>query len=688
VYAHTTALILLVDNHTAIVATNPALAHALGTTAAALQGVRMTTLVHPDDLPTLRGQDAQARSAGSAPAVYRVQHQDGTWRWWDTQLQRATHQGATYLVLTAHERIDQRATDAPVQPSEALFQAIVESVTDYAIIATDRQGQIVRWNEGAERLFGYADAEALGQPMAITFTPEDRVAGADQHERQQAVRNGRGVDERWHLRKDGTRFWASGMVTPLRDADGQVQGFVKVARDDTARKQLEDQLRQQARQDLLTGLPNRAAFLDYVRHALARQQRHPQYRFAVLFLDLDRFKIINDSLGHHLGDQLLVTVAARLRACVRPEDVVARLGGDEFTVLLDSMHGLPDALTVTQRIHQALATPALLDSQQVRTTTSIGITLGEAAYQHPEEMLRDADTAMYCAKRHGPGRHAVFDASMRARALARLQVETELQQGIARNELVLHYQPIVELAGGRLHGVEALVRWQHPTRGLIAPGVFVPVAEETGMITALGQWVLRTACTQMQHWHQTVSTPTPLVLSVNVSGSQCQDGALSAQVAHILVATGLAPAQLQLEVTESVLLADHGSALALLNAVHALGVGVTLDDFGTGYSSLRYLHRFPVHTLKIDRSFITTLDSGGEHTELVRTILLLAQNLRLAVVAEGVETAAQRDHLVALGCRYGQGYFFGPPMDVAAMHAVLVRDHARHAARAVEPGTR
>jgi diguanylate cyclase (GGDEF)-like protein len=498
--------------------------------------------------------------------------------------------------------------------------------------------------------------EAPYAQLIVTLQQHDRMEG----EVVQVTRDGRRITtaSRWALD---------------RDAAGNPGAILTTYNDITTRKQAEAQLQHQAAHDALTDLPNRAALRDHLRRAIARHARHGDYHFAVLFLDLDRFKVINDSLGHHVGDQLLMTVAQRLQQCVRPEDVVARLGGDEFVVLVDSIAGVGDAITVAQRIHHALALPVPLDAHTIHTATSIGITLGDARYTQPDDLLRDADTAMYWAKRHGAGRHAVFDPSMHARARTRLHVETALQQALARDELVLHYQPIVDLATGQITGVEALVRWQHPTRGLVPPAAFIPVAEETGLIVPIGRWVFATACAQMQHWQQTVPSAQSWGLHVNVSAVQCHHADLVMEVADTLAATGLDPAQVHLEMTESAVLGAHGSAHALLDALVAVGVHITLDDFGTGYSSLSYLHRFPVSTVKIDRSFIATLDGGGEHTALVQTIIVLAHNMDLRVVAEGIETAAQRDHLHALSCGYGQGYLFGRPMDAAAVHQLLAR---------------
>jgi diguanylate cyclase (GGDEF)-like protein/PAS domain S-box-containing protein len=608
---------------------------------------------------------------GQAHATYRLRHHDGTWRWCDTDVQRALPGGPAALVLTAYDITERNRADAALRASEAHLAALfAHAEVGLSEIALD--GRFLRVNATLSRILGRASDEVLRLTVADVTHADDRPASQAAVARVIATGAPLAFDKRY-VQPDGTIVWANSTLSLLPMTNQQPPRILAVTADITTRKQAEAQLRYHAAHDALTGLPNRAAFLDHLRRALARHARHPDDGFAVLFLDLDRFKVINDSLGHHIGDQLLVQVAARLQQCVRPDDVVARLGGDEFTILVARVGGVADARAVAQRIHAAIATPVVLDGHEVTTTTSIGITLSDRRYAQPEEMLRDADTAMYKAKRHGAGREAVFDRTMHARAVARLHVETELQRAVERHEFRLHYQPIVELTTGAIRGVEALLRWQHPTRGLLGPRAFMMVAEETGVIVPLGQWVLRTACQQLRHWHLRFPTIAPWTMSVNVSGVQCQQPDLVAHVAQILHDTELAPHFLDLEITESVVLAHTGTAFALLHKLRALGVTLTLDDFGTGYSSLSYLHRFPMSTLKIDRSFISTPDTGRAQGALVRTIIALAQNMDLSVVAEGIETAAQRDHLAALQCRYGQGYLWGRPMDAAAVGQWLGR---------------
>jgi diguanylate cyclase (GGDEF)-like protein len=438
------------------------------------------------------------------------------------------------------------------------------------------------------------------------------------------------------------------------------------------RKQIEEQLLHNAFHDGLTGLANRALFVDHVKLALGRAERHTTYRFAVLFLDLDRFKVVNDSLGHMTGDQLLVGVARRLEATMRPGDTVSRLGGDEFTVLLDDLNDAGEAEAVAERLQRELALAFNLGSHEVFTTVSIGIALSSPDYHRPEDILRDADTAMYRAKQLGKARYEMFDQEMHARAVDRLGLERDMRRAVERRELFLQFQPIVSLATGSLRGFEALVRWRHPERGVIPPTKFIPIAEETGMIIPIGKWVLGEACRQMSRWQKLSQIDGPLPMSVNLSGRQFLQPDLLEQVEEVLRETGLDPRSLKLEITETVVMENIEMATHTLEQLRALGVELSIDDFGTGYSSLSYLQRFPVSTLKIDRSFISRMTESDGTAEIVRTITKLAQNLGMDVVAEGVETEGQRAQLSAFECEFGQGYYFARPMDSEAAEAFLL----------------
>ncbi len=433
-----------------------------------------------------------------------------------------------------------------------------------------------------------------------------------------------------------------------------------------------EHFRRAAFHDALTGLPNRALLTDQLREAIRRTVEQDEYRYAVLFLDMDRFKNINDSLGHVAGDRFLVMIARRLERCVRPGDMVARLGGDEFAILLNDLGDFHDAVRVAERVQKELTRPFNLNGHDVYTTASIGITLSTIGYEHPENILRDADTAMYRAKENGKARHEVFDTVMHARAVALLQLESDLRRAVERGELRVYYQPIVNIETERIAGFEALARWQHPERGLVSPAEFIPVAEDTGLIVEIGQWVLEESCRQMREWQKLSPVFRPLTVSVNLSSKQFAQPDLIDRIKRTLQETDLDPRCLKLEITESVVMKSAETASSMLKQLRALGVHVGIDDFGTGYSSLSYLHRFPVNTLKIDRYFIGKMGTGDENSEIVRTIITLASNLGMEVVAEGIETAEQLAQLRALKCEYGQGFFFSRPLDGKKAEALLV----------------
>ncbi|GAA6618330.1 EAL domain-containing protein [Scytonema sp. NUACC26] len=439
----------------------------------------------------------------------------------------------------------------------------------------------------------------------------------------------------------------------------------------TDRKRVESQLHHAAFHDALTGLPNRALFIDRLRSALKQAKQHMDYLFAVLFLDLDGFKTINDSLGHLVGDQFLIAIATRLKVCLRPRDTVARLGGDEFTVLLEELQDISDAFHIADRIHQALSLPFHLDGQEVFTTASMGIALS-VGYDRPEDLLRDADTAMYRAKALGRGRYELFNPGMYANAVARLQLETDLRRALDRQEFQVYYQPIVSLTSGRITGFEALIRWQHPERGLVSPLDFIPVAEETGLIVAIGYWVLHEACLQMQAWRVRHRSNSLKKISVNLSIKQFSQPDLIEQIVRILHQTSLDASSLVLEITESVIMENSDRTTTLLLQLQNLGIKLSIDDFGTGYSSLGRLHSFPIHGLKIDRSFVSPINSNGRNLEIIETIVTLAQKLGCEVTAEGVETASQLALLRWLNCEYGQGYFFSHPLDSLAAEALII----------------
>ena len=454
--------------------------------------------------------------------------------------------------------------------------------------------------------------------------------------------------------------------------------------------QLQDKLIQEARQDPLTRLPNRTFFLDQLARCVTRAKRRPDYKFAILFVDIDGFKIVNDSLGHFAGDHLIVQIAERLVSSVRRDDLVscsadvtgrvkqsgedtlARMGGDEFTILLDDIRDASDGIRVAERIQQKLASPFLISGQEVSITASIGIAISATGYSTAEDILRDADTAMYRAKALGKSRYEICDPAMHARAVSRLKLETDLRRAMDRDEFRVHYQPIVSLRDWRITGFEALLRWQRPGFGLVLPEEFVEVAEETGQIPFIGLWVLREACRQMRAWNLQFPSDPAFTIAVNISGKQFAQPDLVSQVGHILHEECLDPQSLRLELTESVTMRDVERAARILGELRTLGVGLSMDDFGTGYSSLSHLRRFPLDTLKIDRSFVSEMENSSDSRAIVQMIVSLGRSLGMEIVAEGVEGAKQAGLLESLGCEYAQGYFFSKPIDQEGMAEVLL----------------
>ncbi|QOL48439.1 putative bifunctional diguanylate cyclase/phosphodiesterase [Massilia litorea] len=446
------------------------------------------------------------------------------------------------------------------------------------------------------------------------------------------------------------------------------------------RRRAQDRLVHDALHDPLTQLGNRKLFLDRLDHFLVRSQRIPDYQFAVLFVDLDRFKAINDGLGHQAGDQVIVATARRLTACLRQNDLVAReaadgdyvvsrLGGDEFTILLDNVTGPATPIRVAERLLKALATPIVVGQQHVFVTASIGIAMSSSGYEDVQVMLRDADIAMYHAKQNGRARWMMFDQTMQEGALRRLTLEAELRLALDANQLFLQYQPIITPGDGMISGFEALLRWRHPVLGMISPLEFIPVAEEVGLIGQIGSWVLEAACLQLREWQR--GRALPLSMSVNVSAVQLAGGELVKVVTRVLAETGIAHGSLKLELTESAVMADADHALAVFKELKALGVRLSLDDFGTGYSSLSHLRRLPIDTLKIDRSFVSAMDSHSDKRQIAEVVVMLARTLGLDVVAEGVETRAELDILREMGSDFVQGYFYFRPLDAAAATLAL-----------------
>ena len=540
------------------------------------------------------------------------------------------------------------------------------------IFGLDLQGKTTFINPAAARMTGWDIDELSGQRLHDFLhhsKPDGTPYPSEECPIYAVFKTGATLsrDNEVFWRKDGTHFPVEYVSTPIVEGD-KILGAVVTFKDITERKALEKKLQYQAFHDPLTDLPNRALFMDRLGHALARAGQQAS-EVAVLFTDLDNFKVINDSLGHEAGDQLLVAVAERLKACLRPVDTVARLGGDEFTLLLEGVTGVSDAARVAERIAQELRAPFALEAQEVFATTSTGIAVSSSAQGQPTDLLRHADLAMYRAKSKGKACYEVFEPSMSINALERLELETELRRALGREEFRVYYQPEILLESGDIVGMEALVRWEHPEHGLLLPQEFLPIAEESNLIMPIGQWVLREACKQLRTWQEQYPNIAPLVMSVNLSTREFFQPSL---IAEILRETGVDPRTLQLEITEGAVAYDNAqNANNTLWNLKTLGVQLAIDDFGMGYSSLSYLKRFPVDLLKIDRSFVRELGKDLKDTKIVAAIIHLARALDLKVIAEGVETAEQVEQLRKMECDMVQGSYFSKPLPSGAVSDLL-----------------
>ncbi len=624
-------------------------------------------LMHPDDLDRMRveAQGMVADDFNGWRSEVRLQHGDGSWIWFEaTVTNRLDDPNVRGIVANLHDISARKQAEEELRQAHERFRSAFENAP-IGMAMTDLDGRILRANPAMGRIVGREADELSGMSVHDLTHADDREASTGEMRRLVAEGSDGYRIEKRYRHTEGREVWVSVSVSCVRDEEGQPSYLIGQVEDVTERRALRERLAYAAIHDPLTALPNRVLFMDRLETALSRAARHGR-KVAVVFLDLDRFKLINDGMGHAAGDRLLERVAERLQRVMRPSDTVARFGGDEFVVLCDEIADEAVALEMAERLTNALREPFALAEGEVFVTASLGLALSGGDRDSAASLLRDSDTAMYMAKERGRARIEVFDPKSHGMVLDKIHIRSELHGALERREFRVYYQPIVETGTGRVAGVEALLRWQHPERGLLHPGEFLSMAEESGLISPIGAWVLEESCRQAVAWTDArlragLGTD-PISVSVNLSPRQLIEPDLVDEVAAIVARTHIAPETVWLEITEGALAADTESTLAVLRRLRSLGIRLAIDDFGTGYASLGYLKSFPVEVLKIDRSFIAGLGSGLEDSTIVRSVIALAGSLGLDCVAEGIERPRQLEDLRALGCAFVQGFLLGVPL--------------------------
>jgi diguanylate cyclase (GGDEF)-like protein/PAS domain S-box-containing protein len=646
----------------------------LGYTPEELLGTNVFAHVHPDDVSRVMEAFASALATPRqrVRVEYRYLHRDGSWHWMESIGANVLDDPAVGgIVVTSRDITAQHTAEAAIRESEARFRgAFDHAAIGMAVVGEGRR--LLTVNRALCALLGYEAHDLEGMTGAEISHPDDVELIEAHLERARAGLEDSFQLEQRYVHKSGATIWCQISSAAVRDETGQLRYWISQFQDITARKELEVQLSYQALHDGLTGLPNRSLMLDRLSQTIATARRNGN-QLGVLLLDLDNFKLINDSLGHATGDEVLVRVAQRLQETVREGDTVARFGGDEFVIILGQVNDASNALEVAERILAVFSSPLEVAGRDLMMTPSIGIVVSRADEYDRHDLLRHADHAMYRAKAQGRAGYNLFDAAMHDAALQRLELEHDLRQAVDRQEFQLVYQPIVALQTGTVLGLEALTRWRHPRRGLVSPAEFIPIAEDTGIITQLGAWVVHEACRQLAAWLAVPGISNVPHVSVNLSARQFRQPDLVETIRSALAASGLPARALVLELTESDVMADAGDAIARLQELRAIGVRLAIDDFGTGYSSLAQLHSLPVELLKIDRSFVSQLGTATDSTPIVSATVLLARALDLTIVAEGVETPEQLAQLRGFGCEVAQGYLFSQPLPANAVPPILRR---------------
>lgn len=656
---------------------SPSVERIVGFTPEELVGKSVFEYVHPDDLKVVQiAFQSVLESISSAPQSIELRFlcKDGSWSYLEVYgTNQLSNPAIAGIVINSRDINEQKQFQEALAQSESKFRSLIQNSLDIITILS-REGCIIYESPSVEKILGHNPEALLGRMVFDFIHPDDIAAARTAFQKilknpQQSVTielRFQHINQSWnYLELVGTNLLG----------DPSVSGVLINSRDITERKRVEQEFRFLACHDPLTHLANRTLFTEWLEKAFLRMKRDKSRTFAVLFLDLDRFKLINDSFGHADGDRLLILLSERLKSCLREIDSIARLGGDEFGILLENITDISQVTHIAERIKNLFQVAFTLTEREVFSSVSIGIALSKEEYQHPEDILRDADIALYRAKECGKARFEIFDAEMHNRAVTLLRLENDLRQGLRREEFQLFFQPILSLKTGLLKGMEALLRWQHPQGGQISPNIFIPVAEETGLIHPLGWWIFQKACQQLMEWDQLVPREIPLTMSVNVSAPQFREPGLIERIDQLLMDLGLTSSRLCLEITESVLIDNAEGAALTFSQLRAMGIQLYMDDFGTGYSSLNYLHRFPLNALKIDRSFVSQMNPRDKNFEVVKTIITLAKNLGIDVIAEGIETEQQLNQLKELDCDFGQGFFFSRPINAQEAEQFIVENY-------------
>ncbi len=653
----TDAIITFGRDNLRILATNPSAKLMFSVPGCELEGISVTELFLP--VPGASPETIRSTLFSGEHVEMAGRRGDGTMFPVEAVVTEASVNSDSFFVGTFRDITERKKAAEALETQQAYFRQLFES-SPLGIVHTNRKGTIVEVNKGFEELFGHPRNELIGKLNREVVVPRELMPEADSF--RQAALNGHTVSrETRRVHRDGSTFPVSVIGYPISVRD-TIEGVYYLYEDISQRKAYEEQLSHQAFHDSLTGLPNRVLFMERLNRAIKRAERRKDYAFAALMLDMDQFKWINDSLGHLAGDKFLIEIAHRLESCIRAVDTVARLGGDEFGLLLEEYGSPNEVVLVSKRLQERLQEPIDLDGNDVRTSASIGIVLRTGDYKNAERIMRDADIAMYRAKETGKARFKVFNNKMHRQIVEELKLDSDLRRAVSNNEFRLHYQPIVTLPDLSMKGFEALIRWENPTQGLLQPDQFIPLAEENGLIIPIGQWVIKEACTQMAAWIKNMPEMEDMTMSVNLSGKQFIQSDLALFIEKMLTDAGLPPKNLKIEITETALMKDAKLSVGTLSRLKKLGVQIVIDDFGTGYSSLSYLHRFPIDELKIDRSFLCGPQMSKDNGEIVRTIISMAQNIGVGVVAEGVEDSSQLDYLNSAHCMGAQGFMFSRPI--------------------------